>query len=306
MKRPIRQTGLGLIELMVAILIGLIVTAAAASIWVTNKKTYVLQEDLGRIQENARFALTFLQYDARMAGYFGCTQDAPHVPTGFDSDVSMSDDTLGYPVKSDGSQLKLYYFSAQYVSVIGYPDEGDTSLTLRNSLSAIGYGPGDIIGIGNCGAAEILATDDIDSGGTELDLASPVQVNYESVAGVVHAYLLHSAVYSVGTNTKGRAILYRDGGELVEGIEAWELLFGEDTGGTSAAPDSYVSANSVANWDYVRAIRAALLASSTEQYGPEKDQRSYTLLDTTFDDPNDEARRRRAFRTTLMTRNLQQ
>ena len=62
----VQEHGLGLIELMVAILIGLIVIAATASIWVTNKKSYSLQEDLGRIQENGRFAMEFIKYDIRI------------------------------------------------------------------------------------------------------------------------------------------------------------------------------------------------------------------------------------------------
>lgn len=73
---PIKHShGFGLVELMVAMVISLILIGAAGTIWVTSKKSYTLQEDLGRIQENARFALEFLKYDIRMAGYYGCADD---------------------------------------------------------------------------------------------------------------------------------------------------------------------------------------------------------------------------------------
>lgn len=66
------QKGLSLIELMVAMLIGLILIAGVGSIFVDSKKTYVFQQALARIQENGRMALEFLGRDIRMAGYTGC------------------------------------------------------------------------------------------------------------------------------------------------------------------------------------------------------------------------------------------
>jgi type IV pilus assembly protein PilW len=69
---PLRQTGLSLIELMVAIAIGLFLLAGAVTIFSTSKRTYVEQEDSARIQENLRFALEAISRDLRMAGYFGC------------------------------------------------------------------------------------------------------------------------------------------------------------------------------------------------------------------------------------------
>jgi type IV pilus assembly protein PilW len=67
-----KQHGLTLIELMVAMIIGLVLIAGVVQIYLSTKQSYRLQENLGRMQENARFALDFISYDARMAGYRGC------------------------------------------------------------------------------------------------------------------------------------------------------------------------------------------------------------------------------------------
>lgn len=77
--KPIRRiTGLSLVELMVAITIGLIILAALARLYATSRSTYTLEEGLARVQENARFAMEFLTQDIRMAGYSGCLgQGAP-------------------------------------------------------------------------------------------------------------------------------------------------------------------------------------------------------------------------------------
>ena len=64
--------GLTLVELMVAITIGLIILAAVARLFVTSRSTYTLEEGLARVQESGRFAMEFLSQDIRMAGYAGC------------------------------------------------------------------------------------------------------------------------------------------------------------------------------------------------------------------------------------------
>ena len=64
--------GFSLVEVMVALVIGLIITAAVVKIFTMSKATYGLEEGLARVQENGRFAIEFLSHDIRMAGYSGC------------------------------------------------------------------------------------------------------------------------------------------------------------------------------------------------------------------------------------------
>lgn len=72
--RPI-PCGFSLVELMVAIVIGLIITLGVVQIFSANRATYQLDEGLARAQENGRFALEFLTQDIRHAGYLGCNRD---------------------------------------------------------------------------------------------------------------------------------------------------------------------------------------------------------------------------------------
>ncbi len=64
--------GFTLVELMVAMTIGLIVLAAVAQIFTTSRATYQVEEGLARVQENGRIAMEFVARDLRMAGYAGC------------------------------------------------------------------------------------------------------------------------------------------------------------------------------------------------------------------------------------------
>lgn len=72
-----RQSGLSLIELMIALALGLVLTLGVVQIFLGSSQTYRLSDALGKVQENVRFSLGTLQYDARMAGHFGCLIGEP-------------------------------------------------------------------------------------------------------------------------------------------------------------------------------------------------------------------------------------
>lgn len=70
-----RQRGATLVELMISLLLGLVLTAGIIQVFAGNRVTYAFNEGLSRIQENARFSLDHIAYNARMAGYRGCLSD---------------------------------------------------------------------------------------------------------------------------------------------------------------------------------------------------------------------------------------
>lgn len=67
-----KQRGLTLVELMIAMTIGLLLLGGITSIMISSRQTYRVNEALSRMQDNARFAFQVLSRDIRMAGYFGC------------------------------------------------------------------------------------------------------------------------------------------------------------------------------------------------------------------------------------------
>ena len=69
---PRSQQGITLIELMIALVIGLLATGAMLKVYVDSSRLYRFNESLARIQENGRFGLEFIRRDARMAGFWGC------------------------------------------------------------------------------------------------------------------------------------------------------------------------------------------------------------------------------------------
>lgn len=67
------QKGIGLIELMISITLGLFLISGAIGVFVSSKSTYRINEEMSWIQDNARFTLMTLSRDIRMAGFYGCS-----------------------------------------------------------------------------------------------------------------------------------------------------------------------------------------------------------------------------------------
>lgn len=69
---------MSLVELMIAMVIGLIIMLGVVQVFSASRTAYQLSEGLARVQENSRFAMDTLQRELRMAGHFGCTNDQAH------------------------------------------------------------------------------------------------------------------------------------------------------------------------------------------------------------------------------------
>ena len=67
-----RSQGLSLIELLIAMVLGLTLSAGVVQVYVSTTITERSQDARLRLQENGRFALNFLSQEIRMGGYLGC------------------------------------------------------------------------------------------------------------------------------------------------------------------------------------------------------------------------------------------
>lgn len=72
-----RARGVSLIELMVALVLGLIVTGSALTLVMTHRQTFAATEDMGRVQEGVRLAFELLNRELRGAGGNPCDASLP-------------------------------------------------------------------------------------------------------------------------------------------------------------------------------------------------------------------------------------
>jgi len=67
-----RQTGFSLVELMIALVLGLILIIGVASVYVTNQQAARTNEGLARLQESGRIAFELMSREMRQAGGNAC------------------------------------------------------------------------------------------------------------------------------------------------------------------------------------------------------------------------------------------
>ena len=70
-----RQQGISLIEVLVAMLIGLFILAGVIKVMVDSKENFIVEQEFANMQENARFVAEEIAFEVRMAGYRGCQTD---------------------------------------------------------------------------------------------------------------------------------------------------------------------------------------------------------------------------------------
>ncbi|MAB23301.1 MAG: hypothetical protein CMK78_02800 [Pseudomonadales bacterium] len=64
--------GFSLVELLIAMALGLMLTLGVLDVCLATKESFVLQQRSAAMQENARFLLSRMAQDIRQAGQLGC------------------------------------------------------------------------------------------------------------------------------------------------------------------------------------------------------------------------------------------
>ncbi len=97
-RAPNKQTGLTMVELMVALAIGSFLIIGAIQIYNQSRQAFVINESIARVQETAQFAMDTLEADLRMASNWGRTS-RPLTIEG--SSISGTPNPLNLPAPPD-------------------------------------------------------------------------------------------------------------------------------------------------------------------------------------------------------------
>lgn len=287
-----RQSGLGLVEIMVAIVVGLIVLDGVLQIYLSSKQTYRMQENQSRIQENGRFALQFMTRDLRMAGYIGCIT-IPQITTNvlatgapaqmFNSTaVIQGYDSGAWPATFPAKPANLV--AGTSVLVVTAPVGGSVQLNaaMADGNAAIGiasnpynFQTGDLLLISDCQSAELFQATGVTAtaiahaatGNTSPALSRP----YEP-----HALVMKYDVfmYYIGTDVAGNRALYRfqqsanSATQLIDNVQDMQISYGVDNSpGQDQAAHQYLNAAGVtaaARWPNVVSAQVNLLLVSND------------------------------------------
>lgn len=273
--------GFTLVELMVALTIGLIILAGVSTLFVNSRQTYTTQDRLARLQENARFAMQFIIKDLRMAGYFGCldeiTPDSMHSTLNNSTDFAYNGQL---PLEGVENASNGWYPSGFATLPAGMKPgtdaivirrgDDDNNIYLNKEMpndsavlkvnSIAGLEVNDIIVISDCVSADIMQI-------TQLNPTDPHIVHNSgntsegpgnSTQKLSKAYSPSTAPdgtkvmkfltrrYFIATGASGNPALFRQDNagtavELVDGIENLQVLYGKDSD-SDGLPNVYLKA----------------------------------------------------------------
>jgi type IV pilus assembly protein PilW len=268
MKQPIVSSraiqGFSLVELMVAVTIGLIILAAVSGIFVTSKSTYNTTDSLARLQENARFAVHYLSRDLRLAGFAGCLDDLQSVNSTINGS-SFAFQNLSTPIEGVNDKpatgTSTWYPSGATVNPIPYGSTtieikpGTDAITLRfaddannisitrampntsselNVSAVTGLADGDIVMISDCSSADIMQITSVQASalkiqhnpGGSLSPGNSTQVLSKQYVPPAKLMKFKTVTYFITLRLDGVPVLMmqENGGNAVELIEGVEEM----------------------------------------------------------------------------------
>jgi prepilin-type N-terminal cleavage/methylation domain-containing protein len=293
--------GFTLVELMVAMVIGLIVITAVYRVYQNQQQTYTSQRSIVEMQQNARAALTLMKREMRMAGYKPAATDgidndglngmddadpaengrSPGQEIGvvealvdritFRMDILPDDPTHCNNGVDDGGVSTIVDDPAECYD--GLPDDPNEQITYALQPAASGNG-NDLVRISSAGTG-VLAYD------------------IEAIAfGYAYDEDEDGALDTDNGQPDGNVIWAYDSG-------SGELDTNAETGGTVAGP-----ALIGPNGPYIGAVRIWLLARTPHPLRGESDTRSYQVGDQVYDPDSYDPRYRRTLQVaTVYCRN---
>ncbi|MDA8127780.1 MAG: PilW family protein [Betaproteobacteria bacterium] len=157
--RIVRSRGLSLIELMIAITLGMLIVAALVALYINVTRTDSEMAKANRQIENGRFAIQLLQDDVEHAGFWGAYvpqfDDLTTVTAPLDAPKALPDPCLAYSSANwDGNYLS---------DIIGIPVQGDAGTCAgaggvianqqaNTDVLVVRHAMNCVAGVGNCEA----------------------------------------------------------------------------------------------------------------------------------------------------------
>lgn len=322
------QQGLTLVEVMVAMTIGLVLLGGVVTVMSSSQSTYRVNEAMARMQENARYAFQLLSRDIRMAGYRGCRGDIVTITNVLNGKANY---LWNFEQPLDGFEATGSSWTPDLPSEVTSPLKGRDVIVVRgveggednyakvishvySSASAVlvveagsDIAKDDMFLVSNCDGSGIFKAIDVSNvSGQKIIEHTDDAKNLRGTFTGGEVARISTRFYYIRTNLNGKGIpaLYWKRGsekaeELVEGIENLQIKYGVDTDGDKTV-DTYQTANQVTDWENVVSVRIDLLVQSVDDKVTSQPQ-TYTFNgeDVT---PTDR-RLRQTFSTVIALRN---
>lgn len=227
-KRP-HSGGFGLIELLIALTLGLVLVLGIVQVFVASKQTFVLQRAAANLHEDARYIVSRLSRELRMVNMFGCL-DLARLPANIRSDIPAAfSDPITYTANASVSTLKL---------ITAVPNH--EQFTASESRS-----PGDY------GAKWLVATNCRDTGDLRISAADAIAVRPGDMVIPLRQMEYRFSKNAIQVRSNGKGSFQT----LVDGVAEFTVSFGlAATAADRQVSGAYASALVAADAGRVRSV----------------------------------------------------
>jgi type IV pilus assembly protein PilW len=191
---PRPQHGLSLIELLVAMGLGLILVVGIGTVYLGSRQTYRMQEANARVQETGRFALEVIGRSLRQAGADANIAANAAAITQCDDAGGICTAIMGTDDSVNGTTSDT--LTVEYYAGIGQPDsDGDGQPESRNCL-------------GNIANADVLVREAFALSGTNLECTATVGAGAAQTQPLVSEIEDIQLIYGVDSDNNQSADIY--------------------------------------------------------------------------------------------------
>lgn len=300
------NSGFTLVELLVAIALGLVILAGLFQTFRTQHDTYIVQDQVAAMQQNLRAAMYLITRDLQMAGWYSNFDRSNH-------SIVLNDADLG-----TANGRPLLFSENNSPGTNGSINLGTDALVILKAAAGTGGTiSGGATAVGSSIDNAILALSGLDAANNKygllvksdlrnadfFDVNSPsLSDNYLSGDLVFRADII---IYKVNNDAAGRPTLFRrnlgnDNGyqPVAENIDNMQVSYQLNDG-------AWVNTLTPANQARVRAVEVTLVGRTAHPQRMYTDTNTYNFSNDPAANytPND-AFRRKALSTTIKTRNV--
>ena len=321
--RTSRQSGLTLIELMIAMVIGLFLVGGVLQVFSSARQTYRVHDATSRMQEGGRMALEVLARDIRMADFWGCASNSINMVNNLDTGgAGYVDFVTGGVVGTDGGGMtpdSITLRGGFDAGITVEPPYGPQASANIKVNTASGLQQDDIVMVADCTSGDVFQITNANPTGSGVlvhNTGSGNPGNYNATnpgcpganahclskvyGSDANVLIAQEMIYNIGTGSEGEPALFRNGAEFLDGIENLQVLYGEDVDGTGI-PNYYVPADQVVDMDSVISIRLAIVTRSADDFLTDGIAQNYNVLGTNVVAPDQ--RLRQVYTSTIAVRN---
>lgn len=316
-----RIHGFSLIELMVAITLGLFLLLAITKLMLSQSNSRDELEKSSRLIENGRYAITLLQDELQLAGFYGLNGYTPKVMTALPSGCEVGltaaslllvRESLNFPLQGFNNPTAVPSQLAGCLDVGNYLPGTDVVIVRRAQADSapitvdqavlkpnelfIQSTPVDlVVGAGGSTATAVFTLVEKDET-TKAKLRPFIQdVYFISPCNVPSSGEICSSSADGGRPIPTLKRMEISNGAFVikplaEGITDLQIEYGLDTN-ADGGPDTYKAAPSIAELKDVLSARISILARSIDASPGHTDTRSYVLGTKTIAAPGDHYKR---------------